>query len=201
MAGMGFSSWRMSRNSPNRRAPGEAVEKVVPHRIGDEIGGQLGDAELEALLETDGPEDPGGIFHETQVVEQADAALFDIPLGPEEIQQGPELLGVELQRQGVDGEVPAIEVHLDGAVFHDGQRPRSLVIFGPGGGHVDFEAVGENDHRGFEFLEFPGPGPEPRRKLPGEDNGVPFNDDVDVQVLMFEQQVPDKPAHHVGAEG
>ena len=92
---------------------------------------------------------------------------FDIPLGPEEIQQGAELPGVELQRQGVDGEVPAVEVHLDGAVFHDGQRPRGLVIFGAGGGHVDFEAVGENDHRGLEFLEFPGPGAELRPQTAG----------------------------------
>jgi hypothetical protein len=100
--------------------------------------------------------------------------FLHIPLGPEKIQQGAELPGVELQRQGVDGEVPAVEVHLDGAVFHDGQRPRGLVIFGAGGGHVDLKAVGENDHRGLEFLEFPGPGPEPGRKAPGESRWRPL---------------------------
>ncbi len=97
-------------------------------------------------------------------------------------------------------EIPAVEVHLDGAVFHDGQGPRGLVILGAGRGHVDLEAVRENDHRGLEFLELPGPGPVAGGKLPGEHDGVPFDDDVDVQVLMAEQQVPDKAAHHVGLE-
>ena len=65
MAGMGFSSCRMSRNSSNRRAPESRSKKLFFTALCDEIGGQLGDAELEALLEADGPEDPGGVLHES----------------------------------------------------------------------------------------------------------------------------------------
>ena len=40
---------------------------------------------------------------------------------------------------------------LESDELRQGIKAFSDCIFGPGGGHVDFEAVGENDHRGLEF--------------------------------------------------
>ena len=97
-------------------------------------------------------------------------------------------------------EIPAVEVHLDGAVLHDGQGPRGFVILGAGRGHVDLEAVGEDEHRGLEFLKLPEAGPIAGGKQPGENDGVPFDDDVDVQIFMAQQQVPHEAAHHVGLD-
>ncbi len=106
MAGMGFSSCRISLSSWNSRAPESRSKKLLLDRVIDEVGGEFADPELETLLEADGPEDPGGVLHEAQVVEQADAPFLQVPLGPEEVQQDAELPGIELQRQGVDGRNP-----------------------------------------------------------------------------------------------
>ena len=128
------------------------------------------------------------------------APLLHIPVGPEKVQQHPELLRVEIDRQGIDGEVPAVKVHLDGAVFHDGQGPRGIVILGAGRGHIDFEAVREDNHRGLEFLEDPGPGPVAGGKGLGKGDAVTFDDQVHVQIILPDEQVPDKPPHHVSLE-
>jgi hypothetical protein len=95
-------------------APGQLVEDVQFNGILDQPLGLFTDGESESLGKSDGPDDPGGIFHETQGMKNPDILVFYIFLPSEKIHQQAELPGIELKGQGIDGEITAKEIHLDG---------------------------------------------------------------------------------------
>ena len=99
-------------------------------------------------------EDLGGRggLHETQIVQHRNPAFLQVPLRPEVVDQNAEMPFIELHRQGVDGEVPAVEIELDRGMFNVGERAGMEVVFEPRRGDIEFEAVGEDDHRRTELV-------------------------------------------------
>ena len=138
----------------------------------EQVVGQLADGETVALFEPDRPEAAGGVLHEGEGVEHPQGLFLEVPLAPEVVDQNAEVGLVQLQGQGVDGEVPAVQVQLQGRGLHDGQGRRGLVMLQPGRGHVDLEPVGQDHHRGPELLVIPHPGPVALSELLGEPDPV-----------------------------
>ncbi len=116
----------------------------------------LTDSEIEPLFEPYRPEDAGWIVDKTEIVKYADDSFLEVLLSTEEVKQFPKLLAVELDRQCIDGKIPAVDVVADGAGFHLGQRRRKLVYLEAGGSDINSEAVRQNDDAGLKLLVYAG---------------------------------------------
>jgi len=91
----------------------------------------LADLETETELKTDGPKHPGRVLYKAETVQHSDSLFFDIPLGAEKINQLPEGVFIERDRQGIDGKITSMEIEFERTVFHNRQRSRRLIIFKP----------------------------------------------------------------------
>ncbi len=92
----------------------QLFHQVQGKGVFDEFFPLHADVETVTLLEAHGPDDARGVFHEAQGMDDADGFTLDVALSAEEVHEAPELRLVESQGHGVDGEVAAEEVHLDG---------------------------------------------------------------------------------------
>ena len=119
-------------------------------RISD--GGLLSNPETEPLFKTDGPQNSRRVFDKTQVVQDPDYFLLDVPLSAEKIDELAELVRVKRNGQGVYRKVPAVEVHLERAGFDDRQRCRVLIILEPCRSYIHRLPVGKNEHGGVELF-------------------------------------------------
>ncbi len=72
------------------------------------------DGKTHPLLETDGAQDPGGVFNKAQIVQYLDFFVFKIILTVKEIHQGAKGFGVEVDGHGIDRKITAIKIELKG---------------------------------------------------------------------------------------
>jgi len=104
------------------------------------------------LFKTYGPEHPGRVLHETEVVQYPDALFLEVFLSPEIVHQDSVMSLVEFYGQGVDNEISSVEVHFEGTGLYNGGGSRGFIILHAGGGHVHFETVGKNENGCAEFF-------------------------------------------------
>jgi len=108
----------------------DALQQV--QAAADEFLGARLDVKLEALFEPRRAQDARGVFDEAQAVQHPDDALIQVAAAAIGIQQLAPPVGREPNRQGVDGEVTAMQVLLDAGTFDRRQGRRMLVEFGAG---------------------------------------------------------------------
>ena len=177
------------------------VQKLQGHVVLDKLFRGWADAEVIALLEAHGAQTARGILHEAQGVQNPDHAVPDVLLAAEEVDDLAHGLAVEPYGQGVDGEVAAVEIHLDAGVLHRGQGRRRLIVLEAGRGHVHTLLLsagsGEDDHAGEEFFVHAHAAAEDAGEGPGEADAVAFHHKVDVVVGRFQKQVAHEAAHDV----
>jgi hypothetical protein len=95
------------------------------------------DAEIKAGGIAGGAEHAGGVVLEGAVVEGADETSFEIGDAVGGVQELAAVGAVEAEGEGVDGEVAAVEVLLDGGRGCLRESAGAGVGFGAGGGDVD----------------------------------------------------------------
>ena len=197
-------------------------EVQVVHGVAYEAFGLRAHAEAVTLFEAHGSEHACGVFHEAEGVEHAHTLVLDVFLPVEAVHELAEHGGVQAHGHGVDGEVAAVEVHLDGTALHLRKRTGRGVEFEASGGHVHLylfglsqmhmaaalhlrpHALGGEDHHGrHEFAVFTHAALEAYGKAVGKGNGVAFHHEVDVDVrplhaLHFHHKVAHEAAHHIG---
>ena len=95
----------------------------------DGLEGVVGNAEPQLAGEADGSHHAQGVVAEGDVGVQggAEDAFVHVADAPEGVHELPVAVGVQAYRKGVDGEVPAALVVLQGAVLHDGLAAVSTV--------------------------------------------------------------------------
>ena len=177
--------------------PREPLEDVQAHGVLDEAFGLAADPELETLLEADGADDARRVLHEGQGVQHADDAVLDVLLAAEEVHEAAKGGRAEVDGQGIDGEVPAVEVHLERREFHDGQGGRVFIVFEPGRGHVDLLSRGQDEHGRAEFEVGPHAGVQPLAQGVGKGHAVALHHQVDVVVGDAQEHVAHEAAHGV----
>ena len=102
-----------------------------------------------------------------------------------------------MKRQGIDGEVPPVQVVAQRGALHRGKHAGGLVVFQAGAGHVDLGAVREDHHCRIEGPVAAHPAAVAGRELFGKEDAVPLHRYVDVQVCRSQQQVAHETANGV----
>ena len=151
------------------------------------------------VLVADGPEDPGRIVDEREVVQDADPLLLEIGSASEGIDEEPVLVALQRDRHRIDREVAAEQILTDRGVLNRGQRRRRVVELRPRSDDVHALAVAVDDHRRAELLmgaDTPAQGVRERLR---ERDRVPLDGDVDVEAGFAEQDVPHCAADEVNA--
>ena len=69
--------------------PREAPQQPSPHRAVQEPQRVVLEVQPQTLFQPDAPEDPGGVLHEAEVVQDAQDPLPEVLPAPEIIRQGP----------------------------------------------------------------------------------------------------------------
>ena len=100
-------------------------------RLGDERLAARIEVESQPRFEAGRAQDAGGIFHKAHAVQHANDAIPQVGAPAEEVEGLPPMRGTEPDRQGVDGEIAAVEILFDGAPLHGGERGGVGVEFGP----------------------------------------------------------------------
>ena len=103
--------------------------------------------EAVAVLVAQRAEEPGRVVDEGEVVEDPQDAGLQVAKAAEEVDQAPEVLALERDREGVDREVAPVEVLPDRGLLDRGQGARVVVELGAGGGDVDPAPVVDDDRR------------------------------------------------------
>ncbi len=98
----------------------------------DQAEGLRLNLEIEAGREADCPEHTGGIVHEGQGVQHPDLLLLQVAVTSPKIEDLTKMAAVQAQGKGVDGEIPAVEVHFNAAALHCWQGSRFVVELGAG---------------------------------------------------------------------
>ena len=104
-AGVGFSSSRILLISEKTRRPLRALEEIHFYGVIDQVGGQFADGEAKTLFKSQRPEDPGGVLDKAQIVQDADRLVLDIFLGRKKINEGAKSIRVQVDGEGIDGEI------------------------------------------------------------------------------------------------
>ena len=130
------------------------------------------------------------------LVEYADALTLQVVTAVVGVDQLAIVTGVEADGHGVDGEVAAGEVVVNGAGGNCRQSPRFFIGFTAGSGQVNIPVLplqlgGVEAGVGGEFalIYF--------FKLPGQLDGVALNDQVEVEIWLLHEQVADDTADQV----
>src|SRR5439155_2427660 len=111
------------------------------------------DTEAEPLLKADGSKDAGRVVHEATGMEDAEDLVFEIAQASIEIHELTEAARVQADGQGVDREVPAVEIVLDRTWFDRVESAWMSVGFPASGGHVQLEAIRKDDQGRGEPVE------------------------------------------------
>ena len=115
----------------------------MPHPLGRELfehwpgfvhqlAGACFDFEAITLLVPDGTQHAGGIVHKRKRMQHAQDTAFEIGQAPPIIVEFAIVTAIQPQRQGVDGEIAAVQVELDAATFDGRQRSGMFVKLGTG---------------------------------------------------------------------
>ena len=180
---------------------GELVQKAHGKGVAHKLFRGRPEAEVVALLEAHGPQDTGRILHEAQGVEHAYDPVLQIALAAKKVHHLAHGLAVQPYSQGVDGKVPAVEVHLDAAVLDSGHGSRGLVVFEPGRSHVHalfpalFVRVEHNTRE--KLLVFAHPAVQTLGKGSRKAKAVALDNKVYVLVRGLEHEVANKAPHHI----
>ena len=156
--------------------------------------------EAEPLCEADGPEQAGGIVHEASVMQHSDCLSLQVTQTAANIEQFAEASSVQWDGQCIDRKVPAKEIFLKGAGFHDGQGGRMRVGFAAGGGHVKLDAMRKHQHGCAKTVIDLHVDAQVPPKCSRKRDPVAFDDEIQIEVLDAEQQVSHEPAHDKGTD-
>ena len=176
---------------------GEVADEPDLDRAARQSHRMLVHPEAVAVLVADRAEDPRRIVDEREVVQDADSLLLEIGAPTERIDEPAVVVALQRKRHRVDREVAPEEVLPDRGVLDRRQRRRRVVELRPGRDDVDALAVAVDDHSGAELLVCAHPSAERVCERLRERDRVAFDGDVDVEVPLAEQDVPDGSAHQV----
>src|SRR5208283_3701613 len=118
----------------------------------------------------------------------------------EKIDQLTEIVRVKRNGQSVYRKIPPVEVHLERAELDNRQGGRVLIILEPGRSYIHGLPVWKNKHRGVEFFMQLGLYRVPLGKSPSKFDGIPFQNDVYVEIGAVQEQVAHEAAHRICPE-
>ena len=124
--------------------------------------------------------------------------FFHVFLSAEIIDQRSVIPLVQFHSQGVDGEIPSIEIHLEGTHLHLRGSSRGVVGLNAGRGHIHLETVRKNENHGSEFFMASDFDLVVFGEFLGELDAIALNDNVHIEVLPLENDIPHKAAHKIG---
>ena len=179
--------------------PGEVADVPRGDALAGERDGVLVHAEPVPVLVADRPEDSRRVVDERAVVQDADPPGLEVGAALERVDELAEVLALERDGHRVDREVAAVEVLLDRPRRHRGEHGRCVVRLAAGRHEVEPLVVAVEDDRGSELLVRADASVELLRDRACERDRVPFDDDVDVEVPLAEQDVADGSADEVDA--
>ncbi len=161
----------------------------------------LVEAEPVPRLVADAAEDPRRVVDERQVVQHAQQACLQVGAAAERIDEASEVVRGERRGHRVDREVAPEEVLAQARPLDGRERTGRIVELGPGRDDVDALAVAVRHDRRPELPVRRRATPEGSRKCVRELDRVALDGDVDVEALLAEEDVPNRPAHEVDAVG
>ena len=170
------------------RVAGDGVERVGV------------DIEMQLRGEADGPHHAQGVvgIGDVGVERGADGQVFEIAHPVEGVEKSPEVVLVEADGHGVDGEIAAVLVVFEGAVFHEGLAAVTVVRLATGAHKLNLNAF-VTDHRRaegaivFRLLVARQVGSH----LLGQGDAAPDGHDVDVVRFPPEQDIAHIAANHI----
>ena len=141
------------------------------------------DVEMQLSGETDGPHHAQRVVGvgDVRIQGRPDGQLLEVFHAVEGVEEGPEVVLVEADGHGVDGEVTAVLVVFEGAVFHDGFPAVAVVGLPTGADELNLDAF-VSDHgrpEGAIVLDFFVSG-QMRSHLLGQLDAAAHRYDVDV---------------------
>jgi hypothetical protein len=156
-------------------------------------------AEAVAVLVADRAEDARGVVDERAVVKDADAPRLEVDAPAERVDELAD--GGALERDGhrVDREVAAVKIVVDRPGCDGGQNSGRVVRLTARRDDVNALVVTVEDNGCPEHAVRPDAAVELLCKLVRETDRVPFDDNVDVEVRLVEQDVADRAADEVDA--
>jgi len=113
------------------------------------------------------------------------------------IDQLAERAGIEAYSQRVDGEIPTVEVLLNGALLDRRQRRRIFVILRAGRSHIHLEPVRQEHNSRPESLVDLHPACPLLRQGACKRDPVALHHKIDIEVVDAEQQVTHKSTDHI----
>ena len=181
---------------PRRR---EVADEAHLDGAARELRGVLVHAEPVPVLVPDRAKDPRRVVDEREVVQDADHAGVEVGPAAERVDEPPEVVALERDRHRVDREVAPEEVLADRRVLDGRERRRRVVELGPRRHDVDAAAVAVEHDRCAELRVRPHAAVERFCERLRELDGVALDGDVDVEALLAEKDVADRPADEVDA--
>ena len=183
----------------------QLVQQIERQHVLDEPFRRRVKMEAVTLLEAHGPQAARGILHKAQGMQHANDAVLDVPLPAEKIHHLSIRRTVQPDGEGIDGEIPSEQIHLDGGEFHRGQGRRIFVVFQTGRSHVDAQLLavrpGVDDHRSHELLVLAHPPVKGLGQGLGQLDAVALHHEVNILVVAVQQDVAHKAAHHIDGQG
>ena len=131
------------------------------------------------------------VLDEREVVQHPDGLRHEVRAPAERVDEPAKVLGLEGRCHGVDREVAAVEILADRCMLDSGQGARRVVELRACRDDVHALVVAV-DHDGRpELLVLTRAPAQLARDLAGEPDRVALDRDVDVEALLFDEDVPD----------
>jgi len=136
-------------------------------------------------------------------VQHADAARLQVAQAPVIVEQLAVAAAIQADGHGVDGEIAPVEILLDRGAFDLRQLGRALVELGARGDkvergrHAGGRVLVEDDLGGAEARMAAHPRAERAGEFLGHADGVPLDDEIQIQRRRAEQEVAHEPADDV----
>ena len=142
-------------------------------------GGAL-KAETEPLFEPDRSEDARGIVLETARMQHADHARPKIALPSIGVEHATELARIQLDRYGIDREVPPGEILFDRRRLNRRQESGLRVGLSPGGRDIHLESVWKREPRRRKPFKYRQPSPIPVCHQPRKSDPVSLYREIEI---------------------
>lgn len=179
---------------------GEAVYESHSHGFRHQNGRVPIQLKPQALFIPDGAEHAGRVVDEAETVQHANGFVLQIPPATVAIHQFTETRGIEPNGQGIDREIPAADVLLDGTPLHRRECGRRVIRFRSSRGHVECVPVRERHDDRTESFMGGDAGLVSSGDGFGKTNPIAFDDQIQVKVRDAQEEVSDEPAYGMHAD-
>jgi hypothetical protein len=176
---------------------GELPDQIRGGRLRQQTEGSALKAETESLFEPDRSENTRGIVLETSCMEDADRARTKIALPSIGVEHATELARIELHRDGIDREIPPVEVLFNRSRMDRRQDSGLRIGLSPSCRNIHLKTVWEYQARCSKSFEHCQPRPKSISQQSRKGNPIPFHGQIEIQSDAPEQEVSNHATHDI----